>query len=68
MKAIAYGNRPDTPKYSSDFKLVMDAVIGRRERAEFAANAAKHLEDYLAAPDGTIYRSEYASAARSGDD
>ena len=59
MKAIAYGNRPDVPKHAEDFRLVMGAVIGRRENAEYAANAAKHLKAYLAAPEGTIPRGEY---------
>ncbi|HEY8422194.1 MAG TPA: hypothetical protein VIL05_10700 [Thermoclostridium sp.] len=59
MKVLAFDNQPEVEKHARDYKLILDFFLKTFQNKEYVANAGKHLDEYINAPDGTICRGNY---------
>lgn len=59
MKVLAFDNQPEVEKHTRDYRLMMDFILKTYQNKEYVANAKKHLDEYINAPDGTIYKGNY---------
>ncbi|OPJ64372.1 hypothetical protein [Clostridium oryzae] len=59
MKVLAFDNQPEVEKHTRDYKLMWDYFLKTFQNREYVANAMKHQDEYINAPDGTIYNGNY---------
>ncbi len=59
MKVIAFNNQPEVPKHTADFQLILQYYFDTFQNKDYVANAERHIAQYLAAPNGTIFNDAY---------
>lgn len=59
MKVLAFDNQPEVEKYTRDYKLMWDYFLKTFQNRDYVANAMKHQDEYVNAPDGTICNGNY---------
>lgn len=59
MKVLAFYNQPEVDKHTKDYERMMDFYIKHHQNEAYTEFSSQYISQYLNAPDGTIYNSEY---------
>ena len=59
MKVLAFKNQPEVTKLTRDFELMVKYYEDNFQNRDYVANASKHIDSYLSAPNGVIYNEKY---------
>jgi hypothetical protein len=59
MKVLAFYNQPEVDKHTKDYDRMMDFYIKHHQNKTYVEFGNQYINQYLNAPDGTIYNGEY---------